>query len=300
MEHPADFPEEQITTHSAEAAISGAFPEFADAHVELLDEGWDFRVFEVDSRWLFRFPKREEGLAKLDKERRLLEGLVEWLPLPVPSYAYFSDRFNGSRRPFAGYKKLPGVGGDLATLVDRQRVAQQLGEFLSRLHAYPAEEAGEARVPERKGLVTYWRDKSRKQLSGLDDLQVDPGELDHFLQNDIPASYEGKPRLIHSDLWAEHILIDPDSGAVSGIIDWGDAAISDPAADFALLLAWYGAGWLESVFAHYSGPVDNHVLLRSRYLAACQAIHSITLGQALDRPQWVKTGQEALRWAVAP
>jgi len=80
------YREEILTANSAKAILTTAFPEFRGAHVELLDEGWDFQVFEVDARWLFRFPKREGGVAKLNKERKLLSGLGEWVSLPVPNY----------------------------------------------------------------------------------------------------------------------------------------------------------------------------------------------------------------------
>ena len=86
---------------------------------------------------------------------------------------------------------------------------------------------------------------------------------------------------------------------MSGIIDWGDAAISDPAVDFACLYTWYGEKWLEDVLAHYSGTPDTEIISRSRYLATCLAIHIITLGQDLGRIQWIKDGQEALRLIFA-
>ena len=82
---------------------------------------------------------------------------------------------------------------------------------------------------------------------------------------------------------------------MSGIIDWGDAAISDPAVDFAGLYTWYGEKWLEHVLAYYSRTPDTEIISRSRYLATCLAIHNIILGQDLGRPQWIKAGQEALR-----
>ena len=40
--------------------------------------------------------------------------------------------------------------------------------------------------------------------------------------------------LIHGDLGAEHVFVD--AGRITGIIDWGDAAIGDPALDHGHLL----------------------------------------------------------------
>ena len=267
--------------------------------MDLLDEGWDFQVFEVDGRWLFRFPKREASVAKLNMERKLLSGLGEWVSLPVPNYEYFCESHESSSRPFAGYRKLPGVGGDTSKMVDRHEVARQLGAFLARLHTYPVDKAREAGVPEERDLVVHWRDKSREQLRRLDGLNVNLGFLHRYLENDTPASFEGAASLVHSDLWAEHILVDSRSGRVSGIIDWGDAVIGDPAIDFACLYAWYGESWLENVLAHYTGKLDAEVISRSRYLATCVAIHCITLGRDLGRVQWVEAGYAALQLVLA-
>jgi aminoglycoside phosphotransferase (APT) family kinase protein len=289
------YREEILTAKSARVIITTAFPEFGGARVELLDEGWDFLVYEVDGRWLFRFPKREASVAKLNTERKLLFGLSEWVSLPVPNYEYFCESHESSSRPFAGYRKLPGVAGDASMMVDRQRVAGQLGVFLTGPHSYPVVKAREAGVPEERDLVVHWRDKSREQLRKLDDLNVNLGLLWRYLENDSPVSFEGAASLVHNDLWAEHILVDTHSGGVSGIIDWGDTAISDPAIDFACLYAWYGESWLESVLAHYTGELDAEVISRSRYLATCLAIHNITLGRDLNRVQWVEAGYAALQ-----
>ncbi|GAF85175.1 unnamed protein product [marine sediment metagenome] len=150
-------------------------------------------------------------------------------------------------------------------------------------------------MPERNDLVAHWRNKSREQLNRIDALNVDPNNLRRYLENDVPLFFEGAPKLVHNDLWAEHILVDPRSGSVNGIIDWGDVAISDPAVDFAGLYTWYGEKWLKDVLAYYSKTPDTEIISRSRYLATCLAIHNITLGQDIGRPQWIKAGQEALR-----
>jgi aminoglycoside phosphotransferase (APT) family kinase protein len=293
------YREESLTAKRARAIIIAVFPEFRGARIELLDEGWDFQVFEVDARWLFRFPKRETIVAKLNMERKLLSGLGEWVSLPVPNYEYFCESHESSIRPFAGYRKLPGIGGNTSKMVDRQRVAQQLGEFLTRLHTYPVDKAREAGVPEARNLVAHWREKSREQLRKLNDLNVNMDLLLRYLENDTPVSFQGSLSLVHNDLWAEHILVNTCSGEVSGIIDWSDAVIGDPAIDFACLYAWYGKSWSENVLAHYTGKLDAEVISRSRYLAMCLAIHNITLGRAQDRAQWINAGYAALELVFA-
>jgi len=289
------FNEETLTAESASAIIASTFPEFRGARVELLDEGWDFRVFEVDASWLFRFPKREASVAKLNRESKLLSGLGEWVSLPIPNYEYFHESRESSSRTFAGYRKLSGIPVDISKMVDRYTVARQLGVFLERLHTYPVDKAREAGVLEERDLVTNWRDKSREQLKRLDGLNVNRDLLSRYLENNTLLTFDGALNLVHSDLWAEHILVDTHSGVVSGIIDWGDTFIGDPAIDFACLYTWYGEGWLENVLTHYTIKLDSELISRARYLATCLAIHSITLGRDLGRAQWVEAGNAALQ-----
>ncbi len=44
--------------------------------------------------------------------------------------------------------------------------------------------------------------------------------------------------LLHADLGGEHLLIDPDTSRVTGIIDWTDMEWGDPARDFSGLARW--------------------------------------------------------------
>ncbi len=290
-----NFCEETLTAENARATITATFPEFRGQRVELLDEGWDFRVFEVDARWLFRFPKRESGAAKLNREHKLLPGLAEWVSQPVPDYEYFHESRKSSGWTFGGYRKLPGISGDISKVVDRHRVARQLGVFLEGLHTYPVEKAREAGVLEVRDLVAHWRDKSRDQLSRLVDPNVNQGLLGRYLENEAPLTFNGPLSLVHNDLWAEHVFVDTHSGEVSGIIDWGDTVIGDPAIDFACLYAWYGKSWLEDVLTHYTIKLDAAVMSRSRYLATCLAIHNITLGRDAGRTLWAEAGYAALQ-----
>ena len=80
----------------------------------------------------------------------------------------------------------------------------------------------------------------------------------------------------------------------------GDVVIGDPAVDFAGLYTWFGKSWVEKVLADYSRTLDTEGMARARYLAACQAVHTVALGQELLYSHWVKKGRAALRLIHAP
>ncbi len=290
---------ESINAEDAKNIITATFPRFRGMRVALLGEGWDFRLFEVGERWLFRFPKHESSVTKLNMEYRLLSGLGEWVSLPVPIYEYYGRSRSLSDQTFAGYRKLPGVPGDLAEEVDRSLVARQLGLFLDTLHTYPLDRANGAGVPVVRDMVAHWRNKAFKGLKKIVDFEDNTYRLHQYLSNNSPSPFKGTLRLVHNDLWADHVLIDSRSGGVAGIIDWGDTSIGDPAVDFAGLYTWHGESWLKRVIESYPGALDSELITRARYLAICLAIHNVALGQALSRPEWIEAGEKVLRGLLA-
>ena len=77
--------------------------------------------------------------------------------------------------------------------------------------------------------------------------------------------------LCHGDLGPRHVLTD-DSGEPTGIVDWGDVHVGDPAVD--LSIAWSFTREAREAFFRAYGPVDDD----RRRLARFRAIdHSASL-----------------------
>lgn len=106
------------------------------------------------------------------------------------------------------------------------------------------------------------------------------------------------PALVHNDLAAEHILLDPVTRTVTGIIDWSDIAVGDCAVDFAGLFHWGGQAFLNAVLSTYDGPIDDLVVGRARFLAACRGVADVTFGLERDRPEYIVAGIRALELSV--
>jgi aminoglycoside phosphotransferase (APT) family kinase protein len=66
----------------------------------------------------------------------------------------------------------------------------------------------------------------------------------------------------HNDLGIEHVLVAPDSGAITGVIDWSDAALTDPARDFGLVHRDLGPAALAAALTNY--PAGDTAALRER------------------------------------
>ena len=83
--------------------------------------------------------------------------------------------------------------------------------------------------------------------------------------------------LIHGDVQGAHLLLDGE-GRLAGAIDFGNAALTDPALDFAGVLNCLGWRDLEQVWAHYPGVIDTDVERRVRFYIAVQAVYMVAYG----------------------
>jgi hypothetical protein len=100
---------------------------------------------------------------------------------------------------------------------------------------------------------------------------------------------------VHRDLAAEHILLDPQTQQVTGIIDWSEISVADPAIDFAGIFHWGGLDFTNAVLSRYNHEPDNGLLIRARFFAACKSIGDVTFGLETHRPEYIHAGVRALR-----
>ncbi|MEC3957349.1 phosphotransferase [Nocardia sp. CDC153] len=188
------------------------------------DNGWDSSATLVADRWVERRPRRPEVEAQLLRETRLLPWLAPRLPLPVPIPELVSES------PFVVRHAV--VRGEPIDSYTAEN-GEALGRFLRALHSTPPGEATELGLPadthtrrERAWADTRCR---REVLPLLPDSLTSPATalLDRILA--APAD-----TVVHADLGPEHVLAE--AGRISGIIDFGDAHLGDPAIDFAWAL----------------------------------------------------------------
>lgn len=282
--------------------IGEQFPALRPVRAEVLGEGCDNRAFRVNGTWVFRFPKTPEVGERLGTEVRLLDALAAAeFPLAIPRVS-FHGRDTAYPTDFMGYRTLPGVPAislDPGEFPDAAWPA--LGRFLSVLHAFPVEEAVRCGVPEEPlaDVVAAWGEEVRETLpvaAGL--APAAAGRWRAFLEAGPGSVPVGRRALLHNDLAAEHLLYDAGTRSLSGVIDWADAAIGDPAADLAGVLHWGGMPLLERVLAAYDGPADEATIACARWLAACRGAADVAFGLERDRAEYVAAGLRALRHCI--
>jgi aminoglycoside phosphotransferase (APT) family kinase protein len=295
-----------LTLPTVRRLIAEQFPDLAGRGVSLLGMGWDSEVFEVEGGWLFRFPKRADVLAPVERERRMLPLLARALPLAIPHFERLGEPSTHFPYPFAGYRKLPGIPLQrLEQPLSRsglERVAQQYADFLRALHAFEPPPGHD--VPLETDL-RHLSDPVEDTTSRLSDL----GDLFAELASDVqdllaalktPPPPPARPVFSHADLDVEHLLIDPESETLSGVIDWSDMARVPAITDFTWTYGFGGRAFAADVLQRYGDDElttsDALDWLRLRQLRT--GVHNVAYGRLANQPDYVRDGLRAVREAL--
>lgn len=188
--------------------------------------GLDNTAYLVDGDLVVRFRTADGDGLDVVREARLLEtvaGIVA-VPVPVPEFVDEAARC-------VAYRRLPGV--PLLEMPERDQQAHRnalletLTEVLRALQETPVERF-DVEVDDEPPAA-YLAELSQYKI------QISGPEVDAFLASAAPER-AGELRFSHNDLGIEHVLVDPETFRITGIIDWTDAAVCDPAYDYGLLL----------------------------------------------------------------
>ncbi|MEO6317805.1 MAG: aminoglycoside phosphotransferase family protein [Acidimicrobiales bacterium] len=202
--------------------------------------GWASWTFELDGRRIVRFP-RTDGIADATRrELALLPELAGHLSYRVPEPSHIGE---WNSRPFFAYRLIPGRG--MRPTDSSPSLLDQLRGGLAELHSFPVDRAAELLAtgpPEqawRRHFERLWPIVEEHVLpviepSVADDVRTRFSAFVAWV-DDVPSC------LVHNDLGLEHLLVDPDRGHLTGIIDFEAATVGDPAIDLVPLWAAIGA-----------------------------------------------------------
>lgn len=273
--------------HMLYGPLTEALPGTQPARARWIGEGWGAAAYRVPAAcgdrggdWVLRVPRPGVPWAVEDLERE-----VRMLPLlALRPFEVMTPRNPLLVRSAAGetigalHRLVPGEGASTRRLRGeaRQRHLAAIGRFLSVLHTTPAALARQYGVMNRD----LWEEVTLPHVEAT--MAVAGPATRHWLQGRVEA-FEALDRsdvphaLIHGDLSAEHLLAD-EHGRLSGVIDFAEARLSDPALDFAGVLNHFAWRDLKVVLANYDAPVDATLLERARIYIEIAPIYSVTDG----------------------
>lgn len=254
-------------TGSVRALLAQHLPQYEIVSITRLGQGLENVAYLVNSELVVRLGSRGAN------QGWLLTAVRQWstLDIPVP---VFVDETAGA----LAYHLIPGEPLLTHPVADVRRLAPVLGEFLSRLHRAPLD----GLVPHDDVAPSAWLDEAAHTYQEIAAVLSDAQRrvVERFLTTSPPPA-PGSGVFCHNDLGAEHILVDVDTGSIAGVIDWSDAAITDPARDLALIYRDLGPSFVDRVVADYDGRFDDRVGARVRFYACCAALEDIAYGTTI-------------------
>lgn len=284
------------------ALIQQNFPHIALHNVRPITRGWDSFVLEVNNEFIFRFPMRDDVIPHFEYEQNLLSTLELSLSTPIPHFEMIGQGNADYPYTFVGYRKLHGVALENAEITQQQLtdLAPALATFLSELHSFPIAQAVQVGVQEhtpeqwRARYQERYEDLQKRVFPLLDDELCAKSERlwRNFL--DTPSLFTFQPVFIHCDLGCDHILCDPQRSVLTGVIDWGDMTIGDPAMDF-VGLHWRGErDFVQAILKHYRGIIDPAFWQRMDFYLAYGPFAELLYGAYSEKADFIAQGVAGL------
>jgi aminoglycoside phosphotransferase (APT) family kinase protein len=271
----------ETTVDVVSCLISEQFPQWAELDVRPVAlDGWDNTTFRLGEDMSVRLPSHKMYVPQIDKEHRWLPVLAAQLPDPIPRPIAKGEPGCGFPAPWSIYSWLKGEPGAVVGVTNYDRLADDLGHFLAALQRADTAD-GPPPGPHsfnRGGPVSAWDEQTRSTIHQLTD-EIDlNGALDVW-DAALAAEWRGPAVWVHGDVTGSNLLLCDDR--LCGVIDFGCAAVGDPACDLTAAWTMFEGTSRDRFMAAL--PFDQGTWARARGWALWKALIDIP-GRPLDDP----------------
>ncbi|NHI83512.1 MAG: hypothetical protein EAX81_04350 [Candidatus Thorarchaeota archaeon] len=293
-----------IGFHVVFSTIKEHIPSIKESDVHFLYHG-THNVYDVRQEYIFRFPSTilpiEERRQLIHRETLVLRELKSRLSFQIPNPEFMDS---SSEHPHMGYRKILGASlyyfYDSAPVEKRRHISETLGRFLGELHRLDFNGLAESQLVssftpniDRNKHRQFFKRIQKEVYPNLSEFQEEwTDTLFHdFLDDDENFHY--LPCLAHGDFDTTNILINPSNLEVTGIIDFEETRVYDPAADF--LFQDKGTAFLSSMLRSYTGRIDSTLPQRMKFrLGRCPFVYILS-GIDFNLEQMVSYGYRFLK-----
>jgi aminoglycoside phosphotransferase (APT) family kinase protein len=213
-------------------------------------EGWDhvtWRVERADGPWIVKEAKDAapaEAAAAAGREvavMQLVRGALGRRADLAPDWVADARL---RREGGLTYPRVPGVAlqdllaaGAVPAAVRRQ-LAVRLGRLIAAVGAIDPSTAAASLPLDDAGWAPWFEELPARLDAARAAIPPSAGAaIERFAEAPRPPfPPPSELVLCHNDLGGEHVLVDPATWSITGIIDWTDAAVGDPAADVGRLV----------------------------------------------------------------
>ncbi|MBY8605479.1 aminoglycoside phosphotransferase family protein [Burkholderia arboris] len=214
--------------------VAQQFPQWRHLDViPVLPGGWDNRTFRLGDSMLARLPSAPAYVDQVEKEQRWLPMLAAHLSLPIPAPVAKGVPTDFYPWPWSVYGWLNGEPARDELIDDKPTFARAVAGFLAELHRIDASD-GPPPGPHnffRGGPLSLYDGETRSALETLSG-RIDTDRARAVWEAAMTTGWNAAPVWIHGDVAAGNLLVK--DGALHAVIDFGCAAVGDPACDLAI------------------------------------------------------------------
>ena len=254
--------------------------------INLMLNGLDALVFDINDSIIVKIPRRDYLNEQFEKEVFLLQFLYNYYEneLMIPKIIYKWPKTEILPYNYFGYQKIPGrplTKKDL-TRKSSEIYGKQIANFLTILHTIPITNFQNTviEVPNTTDWTTIYQKlelRTEKTIFPLIHMEIQ-NWIKKTFNEFLSLSNTFNPVLLHGDLMKGNIIINSKEKVITGIIDWGDSRIGDPALDFASLSFDYGDFITKKVLTNYDRNIDKDFMNRIHFYKFCYLLYTIDLG----------------------
>lgn len=234
MTHPDEIPTDEAF---ARRVLREQAPQWADLPLHrIASSGTDNAIYRLGDRLALRMPRRPSAVPLLAKELDWLSHMAG-LPLAVPRLRFRGRAALGIAFDFGILDWMDGQTATPQQIADSQSAALRLAGFLIALHGKAttgAPAAGDGN--NRRGVALAGLTTATLAAFDMLEGEIDSARARSLWHEACGAGFRHPPVWLHGDLKADNLIAR--GGLLCGVIDWGLAAVGDPAADYAAAWSW--------------------------------------------------------------
>ena len=246
---------------SLKKEIISCFPEFREANIVFNHNGWTSVIAEIDSKYVCKFPRNEEKLSFLKKEKELIEILKKNLKeIQFPNRTYIN-----AKHPFFIHEKIQGEFFTTqayykASESEKYNFIESIAIFFKNLHDLNKDEFHNL-IPQKTESIT----SPMKVLSFIqEDLSDHNSRLAEKILADFVQCDDTSLKVVgYYDMHPYNCVVERTNKKLLGIFDFDEMAIGTPRFDLREIFLNYNEDIGKCVLDSYNSKIKNAISLKS-------------------------------------
>lgn len=269
--------------------------------IKYIQSGNDSHAFEVNDNIIFKFARHIGASENIKKEIEILQFLEGKTTISIPKVLYIGKSNSNYDFYFIGISKIDGVPlskkiYDELTCNEQEILAKDLALFLKELHLVSYNNYLEVTIDKYKKDYQQLQELIFDKISNIEKNKIDNLYKKIFNNKDY---LDVNNCLIHNDFSCNNIIINIETKRVSGIIDFGDACVSDEDKDYYCLLEEsdeeIGKEFGLKVLRYYGYNDLERIERKSNFNELYWCIEEIIYGYEYNYQNWIEEGLHNLK-----